>query len=250
MITSRQNPWVKRVRSLKDKKNRDALAAYVAEGAKSVAEALKCGAKPLFIGATKDGAALVQNTVAKYAAGVLSEILSDDVFKSISEDVSPQGVIAVLEKPSLTLKKPNGTCLYLDGVSDPANVGAIIRTAAACGIKDIYAAEGSADAYSPKAVRASMGGIFRVNVYSGGRKELLDAIDLPLIVADMDGENVFNSKIAGDFCLCVGNEAHGVSDYAMSRAARIVAIPMKNGMESLNAAVSAGIIIYALTINK
>ena len=95
-----------------------------------------------------------------------------------------------------------------------------------------------------------MSGIYKVNVYSTQKEEALALIKMPLVIADMSGSSVFESKIEGDFCLVIGSEAHGVSKEIKERADYTVCIPMQNGMESLNAAVSAGILMYALKNNK
>ena len=124
-------------------------------------------------------------------------------------------------------------------------MGAIIRTAAAAGYDGVLLAD-CADAYNPKAVRASMGGIFKVKLFVGGRAELLALNDKPIIVADMDGENAFIPKERGELCLVIGNEGRGVSEEIRRLANETVSIPMENGMESLNAAVSAGVLMYAL----
>lgn len=243
MITSRQNALVKKIRALRDKKYRDEYGEYVVEGAKSVREAASFGAELVLIAATEKGAELVADLNFK------TELLSDDVFNSVSEEVSPQGVLAVVKKPQTELFDLNEKCVLLDGVSDPANVGAIIRSAAAFGFNTVLIADG-ADAYSNKAVRASMGGIFRVKVLSGTREKLLSTIKVPLVVADMKGENIAKAQIFGEYCLVIGNEAHGVSKDLKARASFTVSIPMQNGMESLNAAVSAGIIMCALTLKN
>ena len=241
MITSRQNALVKKLRALKDKKYRDESAEFVVEGAKSVREAVSGGFSLVTVAATEKGAELVRDL------GLNIEILSDDVFRSVSEEVSPQGVLAIVKKPSENFAKVCEKCLLLDGVSDPANVGAIIRSAAAFGFNAVLIADG-ADAYSNKAVRASMGGIFKVKVLTGSREEMTDRIGVPLVVADMNGESIQKAEIRGEYCLVIGNEAHGVSDKIKALATHTVSIPMQNGMESLNAAVSAGIIMCALTL--
>lgn len=245
MITSKQNPLIKTARSLKDKKNRDELGVYIIEGAKMVKEAILSGVQIKNMIATEKGYELIKEC----ASGFECEIVSEQVFECISDEVTPQGVLAIAFKPNLTLKAPEGSCLYLDGVSDPKNVGAIIRTAAASGYKDLYLVA-CADAYSPKSVRASMSGIYKVNVYCAKKEEALSVIDMPLVIADMAGKCVFESKIKGDFCLVIGSEAHGVSKEIKERADYTVSIPMQNQMESLNAAVSAGILMYALKNNQ
>ena len=245
MITSRQNEFVKKVRSLSDKKNRDALGLYVAEGVKPVREAFLTSQKVVALLGTERGFNLLGDFYCEK-----TEILSEDVFKSISSELSPQGVLAVIEKPSTMPKDCVGDALLLDGVSDPANVGAIIRTAAASNYNTVYLTEDCADAFSPKSVRASMSGVFRVSIMQGQREELLKIISKPLVVADMDGQNLFESNICEEFCLVIGNEGKGVSQAVRNQTKYTVSIPMQNGVESLNASVSAGIIMYHLKNHK
>ncbi len=240
MITSKSNDKIKYVRSLSQKKNRDLNAQFVCEGVKSVKDGIAKGADVAFILATQSGINLLGEVNAE------ALLVTDEVFASVSGEVTPQGVLAVVNKPSLTLSFPKSSCLFLDGVQDPANVGAIIRTAAAAGYTDIYLAKPSADAFSHKSVRASMSGIFAVNIYEGEKEELLKHINLPLYVADMGGENAFTATYDKKFCIVIGNEANGVSPEVKKLATKTLKIPMLNDMESLNAGVSAGILMYAL----
>lgn len=239
MITSKQNALIKEIRSLSDKKNRDILGQYIVEGIKPVLEAIALGVKARAILCTEKAESVIP-------FGEEKVVVSDEVFKSISEEKTPQGVLGVFYKPNNLVEKANGSVILLDGVSDPANVGAIIRTAAASGYKTVYLTEDSADAYSQKAVRASMSCIFRVNVIRSDIDTLLSIIDKKIVVADMNGKNVFESKIKDEFCLVIGNEGRGVSDKLKALADITVSIPMQNGVESLNAAVSAGILMYNL----
>lgn len=240
MITSKQNALIKEIRSLSDKKFRDKLNLYVVEGVKPINEAIELSLPVRAVIFTEKAAGSLNLN------GVRAELVSDEVFKSVSEEVTPQGALAIIEKPIDEPKEPKGNCLLLDGVSDPANVGAIIRSAAAAGFNDVYLTLECADAYSQKAVRASMSCVFRVNVMRGELNKLLSVINRPLVVADMDGVSVFDYKKQGELCLVIGNEGHGVSDEVMEKSSVKVLIPMENGVESLNAAVSAGILMYAL----
>lgn len=243
MITSRQNEKIKLIRSLSDKKNRDATGLYLAEGIKTVTEAFKMGATVKTVVFTEKN----QSVVSVFAKKGFEELLvSDDVFKSVSGEVTPQGMLAVIEKPKNTLSAPKGRCILSDCVKDPSNIGAIVRSAAAAGYNEIYLVSGSADAYGQKAVRASMSGIFAVKIFYGEREEILKVIDCPIYVADMNGENVFSFKADKKFCLAIGNEGCGISEAVLNRAEKILSIPMENGIESLNASVSAGILMYAL----
>ncbi len=240
MISSKQNSLIKEIRSLRDKKNRDNLGVFVVEGVKPVKEAIALSLSIREI-------VLVEAKAEQFLDCPFKvEVVSNEVFDYISEEVTPQGVLAVVYKKDGELKAPTGSCLLLDGVADPNNVGAIIRTAVASGYKDIYMTEGCADAYSQKAVRCSMSGVFRANVMRGDIEDILKVVNLPLCIADMDGENVFELKNDKALCLVIGNEGKGVSQMLKQRASLTVSIPMENDMESLNASVSAGILMYIL----
>lgn len=243
MITSKQNSLIKQIRSLSDKKFRDKLNLYLIEGVKLVREAIFLSLPIFAIVGTEKALREIDCKNYRY------ETVTDEVFSFITTEVSPQGVVAVIEKPNNELCAPNGSCVLLDGVSDPTNVGAIIRTATASGYNNVYLTNDCADQFSPKAVRASMSGVFRINSARGSAEELLSTINLPIVVADMNGENVFNHNIKGDFCLVIGNEGHGVSDFIRKNANYTLSIPMENGMESLNAAVSASLMMYGLKKN-
>lgn len=236
VITSKSNPVIKTAASLSDKKFRKQLGLYLVEGVKSVKECISAGCEIERIICTE-----------RFENGFSgATVVSESVFKSISTETTPQGVLAEVKIPQSELKPPKESCLLLDCLQDPGNLGTVIRTANAAGYGEIYLIN-CTDAYSPKAVRASMGGIFRVSVYSGSREEVLENLkDIPLICADMDGENIFEFTPPRKFCLCIGNEGGGISAEISSRAAYTVKIPMRETCESLNAAVSAGIAMYAL----
>ncbi|MBQ9104210.1 MAG: RNA methyltransferase [Clostridia bacterium] len=250
MITSKANDFIKEIRSLHDKKGRDELGLYIATGEKLVKTATEfgCSFHALIVSESEVDYAKKYSDI-KFSSGAKGVVeVSNEVFKSISGEVSPQGVLAVLNKPQ-TLPKNDSNAILLDGVADPTNVGAILRTALASNYTEIYLTEGSADPFSPKSVRASMGGVFGVNIHFI-KKEECDKIGMPIIVADMKGENAFKFKSPKRFCLCIGNEGNGVSERVKGIAKYTVSIPMENGMESLNASVSAGILMYALKENK
>lgn len=248
MIISRQNEKIKKIRSLKEKKYRDKFGEYVIYGYKLVGEAVDLRLPITLIVGTED-MLIKRGFTEGVRDGYEVVSVSDDVFSSLTEEANPQGILAVVKKPTAQIKKTSGDCLLLDGISDPGNLGTIIRTAAAADIKELYLAS-CADAFNPKTVRSSMGGLFRVTVYECDRASALEIIDKPIVVADMDGVNVFEYEADGDFCLAIGNEANGVSNEVRERASIKTAIPMANGVESLNAGVSAGIIMYALKNRK
>ena len=239
VITSKSNPLIKEIAKLSDKKFRKELSLYVVEGIKPVSECIAAGCKINKIICTEELAE-------KFPGAV---IVSREVFESISSEKTPQGVLAAVKIPQTVLSAPNRSCILLDRLQDPGNLGTIIRTANAAGYNEIYLIN-CTDAYSPKAVRASMSGIFFVKLYTGSQEEVLAAIGgVPIICADMDGKDIFKFSPPQKFCLCIGNEGGGISDEIMQRAAFKVKIPMADTCESLNAAVSAGIAMYQLKNN-
>ena len=237
VIVSRQNPLVKELAALRDKKGRRARGSFLVEGTKMVREAFSAGMHIVRVVVREDYAG---ETFCPPAA-----VLGRDAFAAVSDEKTPQGILAEVAIPAAGVRPPEGRCVLLDGLQDPANVGAIIRTAVAAGYGEIYLAD-CADPFSPKSVRASMSGVFFARLMQGTRDELLSAIDVPLIAADMDGENAFSFQPSEKFCLAVGSEGNGLSRQVRERAAFTVRIPMDERTESLNAAVSAGILMYAL----
>lgn len=239
MITSRQNALIKKLRSLSEKKFRDESGEFLIEGVKLVKEAISDGIEVEKIIATEKGAALFGETSIEVV------LVDDGVYRSFSCEVSPQGVAAIAKKPNCGRVSSSGLSVFLDGVMDPSNVGAVLRSAAAAGYAEAYLAN-CADAFSPKALRASMGGAFKIRIVTGDRNELIKRVDVPLITADMGGVDVFDYRPPKSFCLVIGNEGNGVSAEVKSVASVTVSIPMDNSVESLNASVSAGILMYTL----
>ena len=240
-ITSRQNPFIKRVASLKQKKYRDEFGEYIVEGEKLVREAFATGQSVTAV-------IIREGLFYKDIPSDLITEVSDSVFKNISDEMTPQGILAVVKIPENAAIGSLTSCLVLDGLQDPGNVGAILRIAAACGVDHVFAVN-CADPYSPKAVRSSMSGLFRTKVVKCDNKTALEALreqNVPIVVADMGGENVFECKTGLPFCLVLGNEGNGISDFFRNNADKVISIPMQNGIESLNVAVAAGVALYAM----
>ena len=236
IIQSRSNIRVRRMAALKDKKFRREYGEYLVEGIKMVTECIEAGCEVTSVMCTPEYASVSADAV----------VVTRDVFEYISDEKSPQGVIASVKIPRTPVSAPEDRCILLDGLQDPGNVGTIIRTANAAGFGEIYLV-GCADPYSPKSVRASMSGVFFTKLMRCTADEALDALrDVPLVSADMDGENVFGFNAPDKFCLCIGNEGSGLSQKVRSASAYTVRVPMRSTCESLNAAVSAGILMYVI----
>lgn len=239
LITSRSNPFVRQVFSLHEKKFRREAGEYIIEGIKQVREAVSggCDIRSVVVAESYGGDTFVQDKLVR---------VSDAVFEKLSDEPAPQGILAVLGIPACAAVPPRGRCLLLDGISDPGNLGTILRTANAAGYEDIYL-RACADPFAPKCVRAAMGGLFFVRLHIGDDGALREALGgIPLICADMDGEDVFSFSAPDKFCLVIGNEGNGVTEEVRSVCSHTVRIPMRASCESLNAAVSAGILMYEL----
>ncbi len=244
ILTSKNNPLIKETASLKEKKGRKEHALFLVEGVKMARECRtsRFEIERIFLCDTYAGER-------EFLAGCEDKIVmvSEDVMRFLSDEKTPQGVLCRVRIPQTPLQAPTNSCVFLDGVSDPGNVGAIIRTANAAGYQEIYLTKVCADAYAPKCVRASMSGLFFTKLYIGTREEILSVLrDTPIVVADMDGVNVFSFTPPTKFALAIGNEANGISKATFDAANAVVKIPMEATQESLNAAVSAGILMYAL----
>ena len=241
ILTSRNNPLIKETAALKEKKGRKEQGFFLVEGVKMVSECKRSG---LEIGRT---------FVSESYRGETDEnaiCVSDEVFAFLSDEKTPQGILCSVRIPKPSLCPPKESCLLLDGVSDPGNMGAIIRTANAAGYGEIYRV-GCTDPYSPKSVRASMSGIFFVRIYTGTREAVLEALSgLPILAADMDGENIFSFRPPEKFALAIGNEANGISEEVFRKAQHKLKIPMRAAQESLNAGIAAGIAMYLLKKDK
>ncbi|MDR3318909.1 MAG: RNA methyltransferase [Clostridiales bacterium] len=237
MITSTANEKIKAAASLKEKKFRDLTGLYLIEGERLVRQALQSGIplKEIY----------VTDAVAN-ADFLGAELVTQAVLNKLADTVTPQGVVAVAARPSSEFVLPEGNGIILDGVSAPDNVGAVIRTAAALGYGDVYL-RGCADAYAPKAVRASMGGIFYARTREVTYEQLCDIkkSGVEIIGADMAGEPLRCRGPSEKFAVVIGGEAFGISEDVRGLCSGFVSIPIAQ-IESLNAAVSAGIIMYAL----
>lgn len=180
-----------------------------------------------------------------------SEIIevSESVFKTLSNTVWSQGIIAITTKSERTLTPPSGNYLVLDEVQDPGNVGTLIRSGLGSGFEDIYLLN-CASLSNDKVIRSTMGAIFNARIYELSRGKFLDFFktfkNKNLLVADMLGDNLYKTKIKTPCGLVIGNEGNGVSEEIRKISKGIVSIPMKNDLESLNAGVAGSIIMFQI----
>lgn len=251
-LTGLQNPMVKAVAELKQKKYRQQQGLFLAEGLRTVEEAVRYGAvQSIFYTAIEDDRtrAVLEEAAAKQIKLVC---VSDKVLKKITDTETPQGIIAVCEMRSKRLDDflaSGKMLLVLDRVTDPGNIGTMLRTADAAGVGGLLLLQGCADIYAPKTVRASMGSLFHLPVLSGLSEELLvqaaRKAGYELLVTCLDGaDNLYKADLKGRLAFVMGNEANGVSPALLAAADKRVFIPMQGRAESLNVAMAAGIVMF------
>lgn len=243
-ITSTANPQVKRWRQLQTSAGRRAHGLFLAEGEHLCEEALKHSAAVSFL--------VQQDKAEQYArfihAGCEAFLVSPQVIKALSDSKTPQGCIAVCRIPDAQpLASAGPRLLALNRLQDPGNLGTIWRTLDAACFDGLIVDPGCADPFSPKAVRASMGAVFRVPVYAcDSLAEALTQLDHHVKVAgDLAGAPYYEHPPFGErVCLLVGNEGAGLEEELLSLADYRLRLPIPGGAESLNAAVAAGLMIY------
>ena len=172
--------------------------------------------------------------------------------EQFSDSKTPQGVVCIVEFTQHIVEKPKGNFLVLDRIQDPGNAGTLIRTATACGFEYVFMLD-SVKPTNSKLVRSSVGTIFKSKLISLTSHEFVKLAkewQLNLLVADMDGENIFTFNCDKQIGLIVGNEGQGVSDELIEICSNKVKIPMVEGVESLNVAISGGIIMYQIAKNN
>ena len=247
-ITSTSNQLVKQIKSLKDKEARSLLDLFIVEGENIVKDIPShVDVKYVFVEDSKLND--YKYIIDRYDEKIVY-VVTEAIMSSISDTKTPSGILCVV-KPSKMDFKAGNNVVVLDGVSDPGNMGTIIRTCVACGVKDIFAIN-CVDYTSPKVVRSTMGGIFNVNVIPSTYEETISKLKgYNLLTLDMGGKDIFKEKkIEKPFALIVGSEAHGVSKTLKGNCTTILALPMIGQIESLNAAVSLSVALYTLTFNN
>ncbi|NBC16004.1 MAG: RNA methyltransferase [Bacteroidetes bacterium] len=255
-MRSLSNRRRKEIAALSRKKHRDARDEYVVEGIRGVEAALDADAPLVDVVVQDEGQAdpVIQSVIERVPSTVPVQVVSDDDMARLSNVATSQGLLAVVRAVRLPPERltERSTVLALDGVQDPGNVGTLLRTAAWFGIEAVLTGPGTADVYHPKVVRAAMGAHWDVALaQSDALGPVLDAMQqagFGLYGADLVGTPVAAWQPRQPAVLVVGSEAHGLSAAVLERLHEPVAIPgaaRRQGTESLNVAVAAGILMYA-----
>jgi len=243
-------------RDLGRRKARERSGLFVAEGIRTVEELLD---SPLVVqgalvseavDATPRGAALL---AALAARGIATTRVSEDEFASAADTETPQGILAIADRPSATLDDlylpDTARLLVLDGIQDPGNAGTLLRTAAALGVTATCILPGTVDPWNAKVVRSAVGIQFRhptISCTMEGLAPFLARHGVTLWGTAADGRPVDQVSAPTRLALVMGNEGAGLSAAVRDACAGMVALPMAPGVESLNVAVAAGIALFAL----
>jgi RNA methyltransferase, TrmH family len=239
---------IKLIKSLQQKKYRENTGLFVAEGVKIITELLSSSHKVKEIFCTEKGYELTKpkNNIAEIT------IVSEKELKKISFLNTPNEVLCIAEIPENKINYStvfNSTVICLEQVQDPGNMGTIIRIADWFGVSNIICSENTVDVYNPKVVQATMGSISRVNIcYDNLQSFLKKANDkqMPVFGAMLNGNSIYDSKLNKKGIYLFGNESKGISEEIQSLISNPILIPGYGSAESLNIAVSVGIVCFEL----
>jgi len=240
------NAKIKYINALKNKKYRLQYHAFIAEGRKIVEELCNSNLICEFIVLQAPNFMKVKNNLIK------TFITDSKTFQSISQQESPDGILAVYKKPEIIPfdNKKKSNILILDAIKDPGNMGNIIRTADWFGINKIIVSPDSVDIYNSKTIQSSMGSIANVSIYERNITEFINnnKTNYTFYAATLQGKDIKTMHpISSPWGLIIGSESHGISHSIIDIAHTQITIPKKGKAESLNAAMAAGILLAALT---
>ena len=250
-LTSIHNQHVKDWKKLQTKKFRKQTGYYLLDGWHLVNEALQAGVTIHQLIGTSEQLDQHQDLF-DHAAEAYA--VTEEIMKHITDTVTPQGIAAVVDLPDahrVPQQPLTGAWLFLDRVQDPGNVGTMVRTADAAGFTGVVVGHRSADLFGPKVVRSMQGSQFHLQLFEGDlRKWIADfkASGAPVYGTQLNtqAKNFRDVHPGKTFVLIMGNEGQGMSDELLAQTTDNLYIPMRGEAESLNVAVSAGILMFQL----
>lgn len=255
-ITSRDNQHLKFARAVRD--GREADWIFI-EGTRLVEEAIQSKLSINTCFATRSFAEGRREVLVRQLIDSETELfyVPDAVFKTIADTENPQGIIAIGKRPVAYIQgiekclKENDLKLVvlLNQINNPANLGAVLRTAEAAGVSGVVTTIGSADAFSPKSLRAAMGSAFRIPVWENADISIVfdwaRKMGLLPTALDVGGQStIYDTGWKNPRLLIVGSEAHGLDKDLLDKVEEVVSVPMALPVESMNLAVSCGITLF------
>ena len=249
-ISSVHNPIVQSLRELQKAKARREQGLFLADSVKMVREAIDLGlCRTLIVerGRENDYAQEIEQAE---AVGCGALLVAPSVMGALSEQKTPQGIMATVAIRPEPESLGGSLIVAMDGVQDPGNVGTILRTADAAGFDGALLSSACADLYSAKTLRATMGSVFRVPTLRTddlpAALEAMKARGYAVVATELGGADFYAHCPHEKCVLVIGSEGRGVSENVRAAATHHLALPMRGGAESLNAAVAAGIMIYEM----
>lgn len=250
MITSASNQRVKNLMNLIQKaKARREQDVFITEGIKMFLEAELEKIKEIYVSQSFYEKGMAKEKLEKCDY----EVLSDDLFKKVSDTQTPQGVLCVMKQYHYELKdlfqKDNPLFLILEDIQDPGNLGTMVRTAEGAGVDGIIMTKGTVDIYNPKTIRSTMGSIYRMPfLYTEDILTVMKQLqekDVKLYAAHLKGNQYYHQlDFKGSTAFLIGNEGNGLKEETARAADVYMKIPMQGQVESLNAAVASVILMY------
>jgi RNA methyltransferase, TrmH family len=248
VIHSADNSTVKFVRSLRQRKSREVERVFVVEGARLFEDALTLGVRPLFVLLRKDQASRILELNDLAGSNLEFRILEQRLFDSLADTTTPQGVLAVFPIPTAELpavERP--IVVVVDRMSDPGNLGTLLRVSVGAGANAVFLTEGTVDPYNPKVVRAGMGAQFRIPILGldGNSLAWIELKCSQRVLADASGGTEYsNLDWTSSTALLLGPETGGFSEEIERMSTTRAKIPLENSLESLNAAVAGAVMLF------
>ena len=254
MITSASNGRIKYIDNLMNKaKFRRSEGKFVAEGIKMFMEAPKGDVLEVYI---KEGAYDSFDTETKKKLERIGyEVLSEPVFKKVTDTVTPQGILSVIKirESSIedVLSDENPIIAVLENIQDPGNIGTIIRTAEGAGVNGLLLSRDCVDIYNPKVIRSTMGSIFRMKFAYADIDSVFDSfrsknIETYALALDKNAKAYDKYDYKKPVAFFVGNEGNGLKESTVEKCDNTAFIPMCGEVESLNASVAASLMMYEI----
>lgn len=248
VITSDKNQTVKLAKALLTQaRQRNKIGQTVLEGTHLLDAALRSdyALSQVLLTQSAQSHPEVQQIISRLPTSTPILTLSDTVYTSIRSLGTGIDIMAIINVPAPLLSDINNDCLILNGVQDSGNVGTLLRTAAAVGIKNILCTSGTAQAWSPKTLRAGMGAQFSLTIYEGLTvDQILNKVKLPLLATSPHTDTlIYQYDLQEPVAWIMGHEGQGVCDELMQSATPI-ALPQPNGQESLNVAIAGALCLY------
>ncbi|MBE5871283.1 MAG: RNA methyltransferase [Lachnospiraceae bacterium] len=251
MITSPSNQRIKNVIQLVNRgRARREQNCYIVEGIRMFREAPREQIREIYM---TNRLCEKESLSDCFSWGIPCELVSEEVFARISDTKTPQGILCVMERPAYDLDtylaKQNGLWIVLENLQDPGNLGTIFRTGEAAGVTGIIMNSTTVDIFNPKSIRSTMGSVYRVPFFIVPELkdvfEKFQANEITSYAADLKAEISYDKQdYSRGTAFLIGNEGNGLTKETAALATKYLRIPMEGQVESLNAAMACGILIY------